>query len=112
VHAGRDTIALLAIRCPDERCNSPLLLWQGSASSPCHWPGTLARTLALTLPLLPADLQPSPWACMYNTDESIQGFAKSCFEYALQKGRSLYLSTKNTIEWCLENFSRPTHDGR
>ncbi|EGC33336.1 hypothetical protein DICPUDRAFT_154640 [Dictyostelium purpureum] len=34
---------------------------------------------------------------MYNTDESIVGFAKSCFEYALQKGWPLYLSTKNTI---------------
>jgi len=34
---------------------------------------------------------------MYNTDESIRGFAASCFEYALQKGWPLYLSTKNTI---------------
>eukprot|EP00879_Flechtneria_rotunda_P033412 GHRR01037001.1.p1 GENE.GHRR01037001.1~~GHRR01037001.1.p1 ORF type:complete len:415 (+),score=153.36 GHRR01037001.1:154-1398(+) len=34
---------------------------------------------------------------MYNTDESISGFAKSCFEYALQKKWPLYLSTKNTI---------------
>jgi isocitrate dehydrogenase len=34
---------------------------------------------------------------MYNTDESIRGFAKSCFEYALQKKWPLYLSTKNTI---------------
>lgn len=34
---------------------------------------------------------------MYNTDESIQGFARSCFQVALQKGWPLYLSTKNTI---------------
>src|SRR3546814_15586607 len=34
---------------------------------------------------------------MYNTDESIYGFARSCFNMALQKGWPLYLSTKNTI---------------
>lgn len=34
---------------------------------------------------------------MYNTDESILGFAKSCLEYALEKKWPLYLSTKNTI---------------
>jgi isocitrate dehydrogenase len=34
---------------------------------------------------------------MYNTDESIRGFAKSCMNMALQKGWPLYLSTKNTI---------------
>lgn len=34
---------------------------------------------------------------MYNTDESIKGFAHSCFKYALQKNWPLYLSTKNTI---------------
>ncbi len=34
---------------------------------------------------------------MYNTDESIRGFAQSCFNVALQKGWPLYLSTKNTI---------------
>ncbi len=34
---------------------------------------------------------------MYNTDESITGFAYSCFNMALQKGWPLYLSTKNTI---------------
>lgn len=34
---------------------------------------------------------------MYNTDESIYGFARSCFNIALQKGWPLYLSTKNTI---------------
>ena len=34
---------------------------------------------------------------MYNTDESIAGFALSCFNLALQKKWPLYLSTKNTI---------------
>ncbi len=34
---------------------------------------------------------------MYNTDESIFGFAHSCFNTALQKKWPLYLSTKNTI---------------
>jgi isocitrate dehydrogenase len=34
---------------------------------------------------------------MYNTDESIYGFARSCFNTALAKGWPLYLSTKNTI---------------
>ncbi|MFI5153387.1 MAG: isocitrate dehydrogenase (NADP(+)) [Chitinophagales bacterium] len=34
---------------------------------------------------------------MYNTDESIKGFAKSCFNMALNKKWPLYLSTKNTI---------------
>jgi isocitrate dehydrogenase len=34
---------------------------------------------------------------MYNTDESIRGFAHSCFNTALSKGWPLYLSTKNTI---------------
>ncbi|MCB9309426.1 MAG: isocitrate dehydrogenase (NADP(+)) [Lewinellaceae bacterium] len=35
--------------------------------------------------------------CMYNTDESIKGFAHSCFNMALSKKWPLYLSTKNTI---------------
>lgn len=34
---------------------------------------------------------------MYNTDESIYGFAKSSFQVALDKKWPLYLSTKNTI---------------
>ena len=34
---------------------------------------------------------------MYNTDESIKGFAHSCFNTALSKKWPLYLSTKNTI---------------
>ena len=35
--------------------------------------------------------------CMYNTDDSIKGFARSCFNMALSKKWPLYLSTKNTI---------------
>jgi len=34
---------------------------------------------------------------MYNTRDSIEAFARSSFEYALQQGLPLYLSTKNTI---------------
>lgn len=34
---------------------------------------------------------------MYNTDESIYGFARSSFQLALSKKYPLYLSTKNTI---------------
>jgi isocitrate dehydrogenase len=34
---------------------------------------------------------------MYNTDESIIGFARACMNQALNKGWPLYLSTKNTI---------------
>lgn len=41
---------------------------------------------------------------MYNTEESITGFAQACFEYAINKKWPLYLSTKNTI--------LKTYDGR
>src|SRR5690606_25615952 len=34
---------------------------------------------------------------MYNLDESIRGFARSSFNYALQRKYPMYLSTKNTI---------------
>lgn len=34
---------------------------------------------------------------MFNTDESIEGFARSCFEYGLALKYPVYLSTKNTI---------------
>lgn len=34
---------------------------------------------------------------MYNTDESIRGFARACFNQAILKKWPLYLSTKNTI---------------
>ncbi len=34
---------------------------------------------------------------MYNLDESIRGFARSSFNYGLNRGWPVYLSTKNTI---------------
>ncbi len=34
---------------------------------------------------------------MYNTEESIEAFGRSCFHYAIEKEYPLYLSTKNTI---------------
>jgi isocitrate dehydrogenase len=34
---------------------------------------------------------------MYNLDESIRGFARSCFNYGLLRNWPVYLSTKNTI---------------
>lgn len=34
---------------------------------------------------------------MYNVDDSIRGFAKACFNYALARNCPLYMSTKNTI---------------
>jgi isocitrate dehydrogenase len=34
---------------------------------------------------------------MFNQDESIRGFARACFNYALGRSYPVYLSTKNTI---------------
>lgn len=34
---------------------------------------------------------------MYNTEESIRAFARSCMSFSLSKGWDLFLSTKNTI---------------
>jgi isocitrate dehydrogenase len=34
---------------------------------------------------------------MYNLDDSIRGFAQACFNYGLELGWPVYLSTKNTI---------------
>jgi isocitrate dehydrogenase len=34
---------------------------------------------------------------MYNVDDSIRNFARACFNYGLQRGYPVYLSTKNTI---------------
>jgi len=34
---------------------------------------------------------------MYNVEESIRGFARSCFNYGLNRDYPVYLSTKNTI---------------
>ncbi|GIX60926.1 isocitrate dehydrogenase [Babesia caballi] len=35
--------------------------------------------------------------CMFNVDASISGFARACFNYALDAKMPLYMSTKNTI---------------
>ena len=40
---------------------------------------------------------PGVGMAMYNTEESIKGFAHSCMKYALMKEWPLYMSTKNTI---------------
>lgn len=34
---------------------------------------------------------------MYNLDDSIEGFAKACFNYGQQRNYPVYMSTKNTI---------------
>ncbi|MCB9987796.1 MAG: NADP-dependent isocitrate dehydrogenase [Rhodospirillales bacterium] len=34
---------------------------------------------------------------MYNLDESIEGFARACFNYGVQRNYPVYMSTKNTI---------------
>ena len=34
---------------------------------------------------------------MYNLDESIEGFARACFNYGLERNYPVYMSTKNTI---------------
>ncbi|MEO8734299.1 MAG: isocitrate dehydrogenase (NADP(+)), partial [Flavobacteriales bacterium] len=62
----------------------------------------------LTMTFTPDEGDPTTWdvyqfkgdgvaMSMYNTDESIEGFAHSCFNLALEKKWPLYLSTKNTI---------------
>lgn len=62
----------------------------------------------LTMIFTPENGEPQTWEVfdfkddgvamsMYNTDESIEGFAHSSFQMALSKKWPLYLSTKNTI---------------
>ncbi|PQL91859.1 isocitrate dehydrogenase (NADP(+)) [Apibacter sp. wkB309] len=62
----------------------------------------------LTMTFTPENGEPQTWEVfdfkddgvamsMYNTDESIEGFAHSSFQMALSKKWPLYLSTKNTI---------------
>lgn len=62
----------------------------------------------LTMTFTPKGGEPTTWEVydfegdgvamsMYNTDKSIAGFARSCFNMALNKKWPLYLSTKNTI---------------
>ena len=40
--------------------------------------------------------EPGVAMAMYNLEESIAGFARSCFNYGLQRNYPVYLSTKNT----------------
>lgn len=40
---------------------------------------------------------PGVTLAMYNLDESIRGFARACFNYAMGRNYPVYLSTKNTI---------------
>lgn len=49
-----------------------------------------------TIPVFKFD-SPGIAMAMYNTEESITGFAHSCFRMALNKKYPLFLSTKNTI---------------
>lgn len=48
---------------------------------------------------------------MYNTKESIEAFAVSCFEFALQKKYPLILSTKNTILKVYDGMFLQTFEG-
>lgn len=52
---------------------------------------------------------------MYNTEESIRGFAHASFKMALLKGLPLYLSTKNTIlkqyDGRFKNIFQELYDG-
>lgn len=48
---------------------------------------------------------------MYNTLDSIQGFARSCFNFSLMKGWPLYLSTKNTILKQYDGFFKDIFEG-
>ena len=62
----------------------------------------------LTMTFTPDEGEPTTWEVyqfkgdgvamsMYNTEESIEGFAHSCFRLALEKQWPLYFSSKNTI---------------
>ncbi|MCY4298381.1 MAG: NADP-dependent isocitrate dehydrogenase [Flavobacteriaceae bacterium] len=62
----------------------------------------------LTMTFTPENGNPQTWEvydydspgvamCMFNVDESIYGFARSCMNQAINKKWPLYLSTKNTI---------------
>jgi isocitrate dehydrogenase len=66
-------------------------------------PGTFSITFTPTSGAAPTNIEvfkfkgPGVLMGMYNTDESITGFAHSCFQYALKRNYPLYMSTKNTI---------------
>lgn len=48
---------------------------------------------------------------MYNTKASIEGFAHSCFKFALNKGWPLYFSSKNTILKQYDGFFKDIFEG-
>jgi isocitrate dehydrogenase len=66
-------------------------------------PGTLTMRFTPDGGGEPVDYQvfhftdPGVAMAMYNVDDSIRGFARSSFNYGLQRGWPVYLSTKNTI---------------
>src|SRR4029078_8845796 len=66
-------------------------------------PGTIKLTFtpADGSPAVEREVYKAPGAgvtmAMYNQDESIRGFARACFNYALGRNYPVYLSTKNTI---------------
>lgn len=47
---------------------------------------------------------------MYNTQRSIEGFARSCFNFALMKGWPLYFSSKNTILKQYDGYFKDTFE--
>lgn len=47
---------------------------------------------------------------IYNLDSSIQGFAKSCFNYALNQKVDVWFGTKHTISKTYETFFRDTFE--
>ncbi len=47
---------------------------------------------------------------MYNATKSIEGFARSCFNYSLMKGWPLYFSSKNTILKQYDGFFKDTFE--
>jgi len=66
----------------------------GAGELEIKWTGPDGQTIVHTV----NDFKgPGCALAMYNTDESIKDFAHSSFQYALQRGYPLYLSTKNTI---------------
>jgi isocitrate dehydrogenase len=66
-------------------------------------PGTLKMTFTPTDGGAPIEKEvfQAPGAgismAMYNLDDSIRGFARACFNYALDRNYPVYLSSKNTI---------------
>ncbi|MDD9951120.1 MAG: NADP-dependent isocitrate dehydrogenase [Zetaproteobacteria bacterium] len=88
-HAHADQYKSTDIAVPGP--GSMKLVWEGADGKQQSWEVNSFKGAGIGL-------------AMFNTDESIEGFARSCMSYALQKKYPLYLSTKNTI--------LKTYDGR